>query len=49
MKSLFDSIYQFQYVLFFIRWTLTLSLVLCAYRVFQCVFLAGQRVSTWFS
>jgi len=31
MKSLFDSIYRFQYVLFFIRWTLTLSLVFCAY------------------
>jgi len=31
MKSLFDSIYHFHYVLFFIRWTLTLSLVFCAY------------------
>jgi hypothetical protein len=38
MKSLFDSIYQFQYVLFFIRWTLTLSLVLCAYIAFSSAY-----------
>ncbi len=31
MKSFFDSIYHFQYVLFFIQWTLTLSLALGAY------------------
>jgi hypothetical protein len=30
MKSFFDSIYHFQYVLFFIQWTLTLSLALGA-------------------
>ncbi len=30
MKSIFDSIYHFRYVLFFIQWTLTLSLALGA-------------------
>jgi hypothetical protein len=30
MKSCFDYIYHFQYVLFFIQWTLTLSLALGA-------------------
>lgn len=31
MKSFFDSIYHFDYVLFLIKWTLTLSLMLGAY------------------
>lgn len=31
MKSFFVSIYQFNYVLFLIKWTLTLSLVIGAY------------------
>jgi hypothetical protein len=30
MKSFIDSIYQFQYVLFLIQWTLTLSLAIGA-------------------
>ena len=31
MKSFFDSIYHFDYVLFLIKWTLALSLMLDAY------------------
>lgn len=31
MKSFFVSIYQFDYVLFLIKWTLTLSLMVGAY------------------
>lgn len=35
MKSFFDSIYHFHYMLFLIKWTLALSLMLGAYLALQ--------------